>query len=45
MATQMFLGSEALVGPLSVLCGTWNVGNAMPPDSEELLTWLAGCDE
>jgi hypothetical protein len=29
---------DALQGPFSVLCCTWNVGNANPPD--DLSTWL-----
>ena len=36
---------QELQGPLSVLCGTWNVGNSPPPPGEPLLEWLVGAAE
>jgi hypothetical protein len=37
---QWVLGwlQDALQGPFTALCGTWNVGNANPP--EDLSAWL-----
>lgn len=34
---------ERVHRPLRVLCGTWNVGNAAPPD--DLSSWLTGVDK
>eukprot|EP00879_Flechtneria_rotunda_P018468 GHRR01019372.1.p1 GENE.GHRR01019372.1~~GHRR01019372.1.p1 ORF type:complete len:956 (+),score=336.65 GHRR01019372.1:1037-3904(+) len=44
LKVQLFLSTERVSGPLSVLCATWNVGNAMPPPSCELADWLRGAE-
>eukprot|EP00775_Hariotina_reticulata_P010857 gene10857-11011_t len=42
---QLFLSMERLQGSLSVLCATWNVGNAQPPPPDQLQDWLRGTAE
>lgn len=36
---------ERIQGPLSVLCATWNVGNAAPPPPAALQEWLWGAGQ
>ncbi|KAL6753643.1 hypothetical protein V8C86DRAFT_447690 [Haematococcus lacustris] len=40
---QLYYMSVRVHRPLSVLCGTWNVGNA--PPNEDLRCWLKGVDK
>lgn len=40
---QVFYIAERVHRPLSVMCGTWNVGNAQPPG--DLDEWLQGVKE
>ena len=37
---QVYYVSERVHRPLDIMCCTWNVGNAQPPD--ELDQWLSG---
>ncbi|WIA30252.1 hypothetical protein OEZ86_000342 [Tetradesmus obliquus] len=46
LEVQLFLSTEHISGPLSVLAATWNVGNALPPPVEQLREqWLRGAAE
>ncbi len=40
---QIYYVAERVHRPLDVMCCTWNVGNAQPPD--DLGQWLSGVQE